>query len=86
MASDARIPTLSPREKRMLRRLAQGKTNKEIAQEIRGNAEQIAVQRARLIRKLEIQSDEHLISVANQLAPWTARRALAAKALNKTRG
>jgi DNA-binding CsgD family transcriptional regulator len=75
MNYEARI-VLSPREKRMLRRLAQGKTNKEIAQEIGGNAEQIAVQRGRLIRKLEIQSDEHLVSVANQLAPWRSRRAI----------
>ncbi|MBR0735165.1 hypothetical protein JQ636_38330 [Bradyrhizobium japonicum] len=39
---------LSPREKQLLRRLAAGKTDKEIAVRLGGRAEQVSAQRARL--------------------------------------
>jgi DNA-binding CsgD family transcriptional regulator len=76
--SDAQQPPplrtiLSPREKRLLRRFAQGKSDKTIAQEMGGTAKPVAAARAMLTNKLGICSQEHLVSVASQLAPWPSR-------------
>ncbi|KGT73293.1 hypothetical protein MA20_45225 [Bradyrhizobium japonicum] len=69
----ARTLILTPREKRLVRRFAQGKTDKTIAQEVGSTAKQVAAARAMLTNKLGICSQEHLVSVASQLAPWPSR-------------
>ena len=59
---------LSSREKQLLRRLAQGKSDKEIARQIGGTEVQIAAQRQRLIGKLGIRSPTELAAAAERLA------------------
>ena len=66
---------LSPREKKLLRRFALGKSDKVIACEIGGTQQRIGMQRKRLIEKLQIQSQAQLVTLAAQLAAWPARRA-----------
>ena len=68
-----RVLILSPREKQLLRRLAKGKTDEEIAVKIGGTKDQIGAQRRRLIEKLRIQSQAQLVAAADQLAAWPAR-------------
>jgi DNA-binding CsgD family transcriptional regulator len=63
-------PTLSSREKQLLRRLARNKSNDEIAVEIGGRTDQISLQRQRLIERLQIRSEEHLAALARGLALW----------------
>nr|WP_283811322.1 LuxR C-terminal-related transcriptional regulator [Bradyrhizobium uaiense] len=60
---------MSPREKQLLRRFARGKSDKTTAHEI-GGTEQVAAQRAMLLKKLQICSQEHLVSVASQFTAW----------------
>ena len=69
-----RVVILSPREKLLLRRFANGKSDKVIAEEIGGTQEQVGMQRKRLIDKLQIQSQAQLVTLAGQLAAWPARR------------
>jgi DNA-binding CsgD family transcriptional regulator len=64
------VVILSPREKQLLRRLAQGKSDHKIAAEIGGTAQQIVGQRQRLIEKLAIKSQAELAAAVAQLAPW----------------
>jgi DNA-binding CsgD family transcriptional regulator len=64
---------LSSREKRLLRRFAQGKADKKIAAEIGGTEQQVSAQRQRVLRKLQIRTEAQLISLAAQLASWPAR-------------
>ena len=64
---------LTSREKMLLRRLAQGKTDRKIAAEIGGQEDQIGLQRQRLIERLEIRSDEQLAARAKELAAWPVR-------------
>ncbi|WP_128936376.1 LuxR C-terminal-related transcriptional regulator [Bradyrhizobium zhanjiangense] len=47
---------LSPREKQLLRRLAAGKTDRQIAAKLGGTIDQISDQRKRLLKKLRITS------------------------------
>ena len=68
--ADERDVVLSPREKLLLRRLARGKSDKVISQEIGGTHEQIGMQRRRLLEKLRIQSQAELVTLAGQLAGW----------------
>jgi DNA-binding CsgD family transcriptional regulator len=65
---------LSPREKQLLRRFAQGKSDKKIVQEIGGTEKQVAEQRQALIKKLRIQFDGQLMAAADELAPWPKHR------------
>jgi DNA-binding CsgD family transcriptional regulator len=67
------VVMLSPREKLLLRRFANGKSDNLISQEIGGTQEQIGMQRKRLIEKLQIQSHPQLVAFAGQLAAWPAR-------------
>jgi DNA-binding CsgD family transcriptional regulator len=69
---------LSPREKQLLRRLAQGKSDKQIAAQIGGTEQQIAAQRQRLIDRLEIRSPTELAAAAERLARIRYRLARAA--------
>jgi DNA-binding CsgD family transcriptional regulator len=74
-ARTARKPLiLSPREKRFLRRLARGQTDKEIAVAMGGSERQIAQRRQRLLKRLSIQSREQIVNAANELASWPKRR------------
>jgi DNA-binding NarL/FixJ family response regulator len=70
VSASQRAPTLilSPREKALLRRLAEGKSNKQIAQQIGGTEGQIAVQRQLLIDRLGICSPTELAAAAERLA------------------
>ena len=64
---------LTPREKLLLRRLAHGRTDKQIAAEIGGREDQIGWQRRRLIERLQIRSPEHLEALAREFASWPER-------------
>jgi DNA-binding CsgD family transcriptional regulator len=59
---------LSPREKQLLRRLAVGKTDAQIAGRLGFDAERISEQRARLLRKLGIISPAEIAEAAKRLA------------------
>jgi DNA-binding CsgD family transcriptional regulator len=59
---------LTPRDRRLLRRLAQGKTDKAIAIEIGDTEERIAAQRRRITEKLQVRSQDELVAMAERLA------------------
>jgi DNA-binding CsgD family transcriptional regulator len=59
---------LTPREKQLLRRFAQGRTDKNIARELCDTAERIAAQRERIVEKLQIQSPDQLAEIAVRFA------------------
>jgi DNA-binding CsgD family transcriptional regulator len=75
IAAMAELP-LSPREKKLLRRLAKGMSVASIAVSIGGRADQVHDQRARLLAKLGINSEKELIDAAARLAPLKARATL----------
>ncbi|AND90381.1 transcriptional regulatory protein [Bradyrhizobium diazoefficiens USDA 110] len=64
---------LTPREKKLLRRLAQGKTDQQIATEIGGRKDQIALQRKSLIERLQVQSQEQLEALVHEFASYPER-------------
>ena len=69
------VPSVSPREKLLLRRFAAGRTDSEIASELRDRPGRIAAQRQRLAEKFDICTPEQLATVANELArrhSWNA--------------
>jgi len=68
--ANERLPVLTPREKQLLRRFAQGKTDQKISREIGGTESQVASQRQSLIKKLNIQSDAQWTTAADKWAPW----------------
>ncbi|WP_080703949.1 LuxR C-terminal-related transcriptional regulator [Bradyrhizobium japonicum] len=59
---------LSRREKQLLRRIAAGKTDREIAGRLGDRAERISQQRARLLLKLGINSPAEIADAARRLA------------------
>ena len=59
---------LSPHEKKLLRRLAVGKSDRVIACEIGGTQQRIGVQRKRLIEKLHIQSQAQLVTFGGSVS------------------
>ncbi|WP_141342662.1 LuxR C-terminal-related transcriptional regulator [Bradyrhizobium sp. USDA 4520] len=61
---------LSPREKKLLRRMALGRRDTQIATQIGGTEAQISVQRLRLLRKLHIHSQAQIVDAAERLASW----------------
>jgi DNA-binding CsgD family transcriptional regulator len=63
---------LSSREKQLLGRFAQSKTDRKIAVEIGGTERQVSAQRERLLRKLHIQTAAQLVSAATRFASWHA--------------
>jgi DNA-binding CsgD family transcriptional regulator len=65
---------LSPREKQLLRRLAAGKTDAEIAQRFGGTVEQAGLQRARLLAKLGVSAPGEIADAAERLASWRTYR------------
>ena len=62
------IPHVSPREKKLLRRFAAGKTDAQIAVELGDTESRVAAQRQRLAEKFQIDTHEQLVAVANNLA------------------
>jgi DNA-binding CsgD family transcriptional regulator len=72
LASEA-FAILSSREKQLLHRFAQGKTDRKIAVEIVGTERQVSAQRERLLRKLHIQTAVQLVSAATRFASWPAQ-------------
>lgn len=58
------------REKQILRRVALGRSDADIARQIGGTEAQVATQRLRLIRKLNICSHAEIIEAAINLGPW----------------
>ena len=60
---------LSPREKQLLRRIAAGKTDDQIAVRIGGSAEQVSKQRARLLGRLGVSTQAEIADAAQRLAP-----------------
>ncbi|MDI3567214.1 LuxR C-terminal-related transcriptional regulator [Bradyrhizobium sp. Arg816] len=67
---------LSPREKRLLRRLAAGKTDAQIAERLGGTAKQVSEQRARLLARLQINSPEEIADAAERWASWPGYRGI----------
>ena len=63
-------PLLCPREKRLLRRLARGRSDNAIAVEIDGRADQVGEQRKRLLEKLQISSHSEIAEAAARWAFW----------------
>ncbi|WP_029081091.1 helix-turn-helix transcriptional regulator [Bradyrhizobium sp. th.b2] len=61
---------LTPREKQVLRRMALGRSDAEIARQIGGTEAQVATQRLRLLRKLKICSHAEIMEAAINLGPW----------------
>ena len=72
-SGSGRVLVLTPREKRLLRRFAQGKTDKTIANEIGDTEERIAAQRRRITEKLQIRSQDELVAMAERLATLSKR-------------
>ena len=66
---------LSPQEKKLLRRFAKGKTNKQIATEFGCRPSLIAAQRQRIVEKLEIGSQAQLAVAAHKFASWSRKQA-----------
>jgi len=75
------LSQLTAREKQLLRRLALGRSDVQIAREIGGTYELIASQRERLLTRLRISSEKQIVEAADKLAGWkmygrsTGRRA-----------
>jgi len=61
---------MSPREKQLLRRFARNKSDQQIAAEIGGRPDQIALQRQRLIERLQTEPEQQLSALARSLARW----------------
>ncbi|WP_354057623.1 LuxR C-terminal-related transcriptional regulator [Bradyrhizobium sp. RT6a] len=62
--------SISPQRKKLLRRFADGKTDKQIAREFGCRAALIAAQRQFMIDRLKISSQAELAVVAIELASW----------------
>lgn len=67
---------LSPREKQLLRRIAAGKTDAEIAGRFGGGVKRVAEQRARLLRKLGLSDPAEIVEAAERLASWGTYRGI----------
>ena len=64
---------LSPREKRLLRRIANGKSDHQVAVEIGGTERQVSEQRRRLLSRLGLQSEDSIAAAARRWAAWPSR-------------
>jgi DNA-binding CsgD family transcriptional regulator len=62
--------SLTPRQKKLLRRMARGQSDHEIAIQIGGTEAQVATQRLRLLAKLRIYSDAEIAEAAERMARW----------------
>ena len=59
--ADARLAQLTPKERQVLEMLTAGKTNKEIAAELRLSTRGVEDRRARLMKKMQVQSLAELV-------------------------
>jgi DNA-binding NarL/FixJ family response regulator len=66
--------TLTSREKKLLRSMALGLSDHEIAIRIGGTEAQVATQRLRLLVKLNICSECEIAEAAERLARWPSRK------------
>jgi DNA-binding CsgD family transcriptional regulator len=71
--SSERTEYLSPREKQLLRRFAQGKTDEAIAIEFGRTTSHISAQRLRIMKKFRLKSQAELVALADQVAWPTIR-------------
>jgi DNA-binding CsgD family transcriptional regulator len=55
---------------KLLRRMALGRSDHDIAKQIGGTEAQVATQRLRLLRKLNISSQDEIMEAAVGLGPW----------------
>jgi DNA-binding CsgD family transcriptional regulator len=62
------FPYVSPREKKLLRRFAAGKTDREIAADLGDTESRIVAQRQRLTEKFEVRTHEQVVALARELA------------------
>jgi DNA-binding CsgD family transcriptional regulator len=70
------IPSVSPREKKLLRRFAAGKTDAQIAVELGDTESRVAAQRQRLAEKFQIDTHEQLVAVADKLARYPSAKTI----------
>jgi DNA-binding CsgD family transcriptional regulator len=61
---------LSRQQKKLLRRFARGKTDKQIGREFGCHADLIAAQRQKIMEMFEIKSQAQLAAAARQFASW----------------
>jgi DNA-binding CsgD family transcriptional regulator len=80
------LPYNVPREKRLLRRFAAGKTDAEIARELNDRESRIAVQRQRLAEKFQIDTDERFVEVAHTLGRYPAAKTRNIKTASRIAG
>lgn len=66
-------PRLTEREKKLLRRMALGRSDRDIADQIGGTEGQVAAQRLRLLAKLKISSHAEIVETALNLGPWPSQ-------------
>jgi DNA-binding CsgD family transcriptional regulator len=71
--SSERTEYLSPREKQLLRRFAQGKTDERIGIEFGRTTGHISAQRLRIMKKFRLESQVELAALADKVA-WPTRR------------
>jgi DNA-binding CsgD family transcriptional regulator len=68
------IPYVSPRERKLLRRFAAGKTDAQITRELSDTESRIAAQRQRLAEKFQIETHEQLVKVSEKLGRYAATK------------
>jgi len=73
-----KAPILSPREKRLLRRIARGCSDRSIPAQIGGRADQVGEQRKRLLQKLQLNSPSEIAEAAARWAFWPSYKFTAA--------
>jgi len=71
--SSERTEYLRPREKQLLRRFAQGKTDERIGIEFGRTTGHISAQRLRIMKKFRLESQVELAALADQVAWPTSR-------------
>ena len=62
-AADARLAALTPKEREVLQLIAEGKTNREMADELGLSVRAVEDRRARLMRKVNVRSVAELIKI-----------------------
>jgi FixJ family two-component response regulator len=61
------LATLTPRERQVFERVVQGKTNKQVAQQLGTTERTIKAHRHRVMEKMKVQSLAGLVSIAERL-------------------
>lgn len=68
------VDTLTPRERQVLERVVQGKTNKRIAEQLGATERTIKAHRHRVMEKMKVQTLANLVSIAERLGILTGNR------------